>query len=354
MPKNFMLSIVVPFYNESDNLPLLHDLLRPELKKHAPSYEIVLVNDGSQDNSLEVASRLAEQDESIRIIDLSRNFGKEIATTAGLHEAAGDAVIMMDADTQHPPRLIGEFIEKWQAGADVVVGVRESKDGESLIKRVLSPLYYKLINSISETEVVPSSTDYRLMDKAVVDAFKDFTEHNRITRGLLDWMGYRRSYVYFEQDLRAHGEASYSFKQLIKLAIDSFVSLSFLPLRFSLYLGLALIFTAGPAAVFMIVDKFLLEDPFGFSFSNSTALAITIIFFTGITLFNVGILGFYVSSINSETRNRPLYLIRSATERRGVKSGRLARRAAIKPVAKYPELRPQVEFADRLPTSRKK
>ena len=164
------------------------------------NYEIIFVDDGSSDNSVDEIKKLADTDENVFYFEFSRNFGKEIATSAGINNAKGDAVIMLDADLQHPPKLIPEFLKKWESGAEIVVGIRNKNKGEGLIKKFGSFLFYKIINLISATKIIPRSTDYRLLDKVVIREFNRFTERNRMTRGLIDWLGFRRDYVYFNAE----------------------------------------------------------------------------------------------------------------------------------------------------------
>lgn len=242
-------------------------------------------------------------------MDLSRNFGKEIATTAGIFEAKGDATIILDADGQHLPAFIGEFIKKWEAGAHVVVGVRNKQKHEGIIKSVGSKVFYRLFNSTSGTELVPRSTDYRLISSEVRHEFKKFTERNRITRGLIDWLGFERDYVYFDSPERIAGEASYKFGQLVALATNSFISLSHKPLFIFGWIGLAIILSSLALGGFIIIEQFILGDPLKISFSGSFMLGVFISFLIGTVLISQAVLAAYISHIHTHSQSRPLYIV---------------------------------------------
>jgi len=303
------LSIVVPIYNESQGLQQFHDLLLSVVKKVTKSYEIIYVNDGSRDNSLDILHSFANKNKRIRIINLSRNFGKEIATTAGIHAATGEATIIMDGDGQHPPQVIPQLIDKWKHGAQVVVGVRLSNQQEGLIKKYGSKAFYRLFNSFSGITIVPQSTDYRLIDSVVREEFKRFTERHRITRGLIDWLGFKRDYVQFDSPPRIAGVAGYSTAKLIKLALNSFISLSLKPLFFIAWAGVLITILALFLGIFVFVEQFLLNDPLGIRATGSAFLGIMILFFIGIILTSQGVIAVYLSHVHSQTQERPLFVI---------------------------------------------
>ncbi len=304
--------IVVPAYNEEKNIPLLYS----ELKKvFVPlcdnySFEILFINDGSKDNTLGEIEKLAEIDEHVKYLDFSRNFGKEVASTAGLNNCQADACLMIDSDLQHPVELIPQFLEKWQAGAEVVVGIRKKNKSDSIVKRLGSAFFYKVINCISEVEVVPNATDFRLLDKKVVEEFNRFSETNRMTRALIDWLGFRREYIYFEANERVNGTASYSFWKLFGLAMNSFVSLSLMPLKLAGYLGAVITLIAGVSGAYILLGKYFLHFTLASTFSDSENLAILILFLVGIMLTSIGLISFYVANIHTEVIRRPMYVTR--------------------------------------------
>lgn len=305
-----LISIVVPVHNEAKNAPLLYKEVTDHVKNLPYSFEFIYVDDGSKDFSSEAVEHLVARHPNVKLIQLSRNFGKEAAVTAGLHAAKGDAAMVMDADLQHPPRLIGEFIQKWEAGKDVIVGVRKSSPSESWFKRFTSDLFYKLITPVSNTDLIPHATDFRLMDRKVVDAFCVLSERNRMTRGLIDWLGFNRDFVYFIADERAFGERSYSYKKLVELAINSFTSYTMVPLRFAGYLGAATMAVAGPLSALLYVETFLMRDPFGWNISNITMLTLFMTFLIGIVLGCLGLVAMYIARIHHEVSGRPLYVVR--------------------------------------------
>lgn len=305
-----LISIIVPVYNEAASVPLLYEAFQKVLQPLPYHFELIFIDDGSSDDSVEVLNKLAEADAGVRVVELARNFGKEAATTAGLHAARGDAALMIDADLQHPPELIGLFVAKWEAGADVVVGVRQKCKSDSWLKKLFSGLFYKVLNLISETKITPSATDYRLIDRMVIDEYKRFTERNRITRGLIDWLGFKRDYVLFRAEPRREGKAGYSLRGLVRLAMHSFVGHSLFPLRLAGYLGALLMLVSGPLGLFIFVEKYVLGDPLGYAFTGAAILGVIIVFLVGVILVSLGLIALYIASIHGETTNRPLYVVR--------------------------------------------
>jgi dolichol-phosphate mannosyltransferase len=308
---NKLISVVIPVYNEEENISQVYEKIREVSGKLANyNWEIIFVDDGSEDKSLEILENLAKQNTSVKFIQFSRNFGKEAALSAGLDIALGDAVFMIDADLQHPVELIPDFIEKWQNGADVVIGVRNRNQGEGLVKRYGSVLFYKIMTTIGETRITPKATDYRLLDYKVVLAFRRFTEHDRITRGLIAWLGFKRDYVYFDANKRNGGRAKYSKAKLIKLALSSIVAHSLFPLKFAGYLGVSITFVFGSLGLLILIDKYLLNDPLHWGVTGTASLAILLIFMVGVVLCCLGLMALYIANIHCEVSNRPLYIIK--------------------------------------------
>lgn len=305
------ISIIVPIYNEEKNIPLLYgELQKVFLSLPNYQFEIIFVNDGSQDGSMKEIEAISATDQRVKFVDFSRNFGKEIATTAGINQCIGDACIMIDADLQHPPAMIPKFIEEWENGFEVVVGVRTKNNKESWFKNFGAYFYYKIINSISDTSIVPNATDFRLLDRIVIDEFNKFSERNRMTRGLIAWLGFNRKFVKFDSPKRAHGQATYSTMKLIKLAMSSFVSLSLFPLKFAGYLGLIITFFSGILGLFILIENYILGDPWSLNFSGPAILAVINIFLIGIVLSCLGLIALYVGNIHNEVINRPMYVVR--------------------------------------------
>jgi dolichol-phosphate mannosyltransferase len=306
------ISIIIPAYNEEKNIPLSYAELKKVFAMCPAGYEfeILFVNDGSVDGTIGEIEKLALEHEDVKYIDFSRNFGKEVATTAGLNNCDGDACIMLDADLQHPIELIPDFIAKWEQGAEVVVGVRNKNKSVGVMKKIGSVVFYKIINSIAEIKVIPNATDYRLLDRAVIDEFNRFTETNRMTRALIDWLGFKRAYINFDANERIHGDASYSFWKLFKLALNSFVSLSLLPLKIAGNLGIAITLISGFAGFYILLGKYIFHTHFASTFSDSENLAILIVFLVGIILTSIGLIALYIANIHGEVINRPIYVVR--------------------------------------------
>ncbi len=314
--KSTLLSIIIPCFNEEPNIDRLHKSLVQVLHKMPLVYELIYVNDGSKDRTLKKLHGLTIKAKEIRVLNLSRNFGKEVATTAGIQHARGDALLMIDADGQHPVELIPEFVRKWQQGAQVVIGVRGANQKEGYVKKYGSKVFYKLFNRLTGTRLVPGSTDFRLIDAAVQAEFMRMTERNRITRGLIDWLGFRQEYVTFQANPRTAGNASYSVSKLLHLALDSFVSLSLKPLYFSFYMGLVILPLSVLLALFSITEM-LAGDPLNLNITGTAYLVMLALFLLGMVLISQGITALYLSHIHTETQNRPLYII-DPTGSRGI------------------------------------
>ncbi|MFH0829348.1 MAG: glycosyltransferase family 2 protein [Candidatus Kerfeldbacteria bacterium] len=309
-PHRKKISIVVPVYNEELSIPTFYQQLKQVLSSIAYDTEVLFVNDASTDGSQAILEGISASDPTVKVIEFVRNFGKEIATTAGINQCIGDVCIMLDADLQHPPEQIPDFIKKWEEGAEVVVGIRRVNKGEDFVKRIGSFWFYKIINAIGYVKLIPYTTDFRLIDREVIDTFNTLSEKNRITRGLIDWMGFRSAYVYFDANVRASGSASYSTIKLFRLAFASIVSLSLFPLRLAGYLGLIITLFSGLLGLVVVVFKYVYPTAWGLSITGSATLAIIIVFLVGIILICLGLIALYIANIHSEVINRPMYIVR--------------------------------------------
>jgi glycosyltransferase involved in cell wall biosynthesis len=306
---NQLISFVVPVYNEAAGLAVFHKSLVDVIKKSLKNnYEIIYCEDGSTDKTAELINKWHAGNKRVKLIKLSRNFGKELATTAGLHAAAGQAIITLDADGQHPVSLIPKFLDRWQKGNKVVIGIRTENKNEGIIKRWGSKFFYSFFNRFTRLGLIPGSTDYRLIDRSVQQEFKKMTERNRITRGLIDWLGYDRDYIYFKAKARQSGQAAYSFRKLSKLAIDSVISMSLSPLYVTAYIGAVVLPLAIIAGLIMLINV-LLGDPLSLHATASAYLVVLLVCLMGVVLLSQGILGLYLSHIHTETQNRPLYIV---------------------------------------------
>lgn len=307
-----LISIVVPAYNESEGIKSFHNnLLIPSIE--GLNCEIIYVNDGSGDSTIEKINELAESDKRIRLIDLSRNFGKELALTAGISLAKGEAIITLDSDGQHPPKEIPNFIDEWKSGAQVVIGVRKSQNHEGFIKRQGSKIFYYIFNKLSGTKLVPRSTDYRLIDSLVREEFIKMAEPNRITRGLIDWLGFKKTYVYFNSPERTMGESTYKTSALIKLALNSFTSLSLRPLFIFGYLGAFLLVLSVSLGMFVLIEYFIMGDPMNLNITGSAILSIFILFLVSLLLISQSLVSVYIARIHEQTQSRPLFIVNKKT-----------------------------------------
>ncbi|MBR0032745.1 MAG: glycosyltransferase family 2 protein [Treponema sp.] len=306
------ISTIVPVYNEEKNVPLMLKALQDVAAKlPAYNFEFLFVNDGSRDGSWEELEKAHKADSRVVSIDLTRNFGKELALTAGVRNCTGDAAIFLDADLQHPPELIPQFVEKWENGAEVVASVRKSTKKKSLIKNLGSKLFYKIMRYCG-TGITPNTTDFKLIDRKVINELVKFTEHKRMFRGLIEWLGFRTEYIEFVAPERINGVASYSVSKLVRLAVYSMVSYSLLPLKLTSYLGFLIAAVSFCLMCVMCVVRFVYRSPF---FSPISFVIVTNTLILGIILTAFGFLALYISQIQTETMNRPLYVVREKLDK---------------------------------------
>ena len=299
-----IISIVVPVFNEEGNIKRLYERFTCVLREY--NYEIIIVNDGSSDDSNYVIKELIQLDTRVKLINFTRNFGHEAATTAGVEYAIGDAIIVIDADLQDPPELIVEMIELWKEGFEVVYAEREKRKGETFFKKISANLFYKFLDLISETHIPRNTGDFRLMDRRVVNDFKLIKEKNRFFRGLISWVGYRQIGIKYKRDKRYNGKTKYNYFKLIRLALDSITSFSTKPLSFITLIGFMVSLFSFMLGVLFIFIKLIYKFPV----SGWTSLIITLLFFNGFQIFLIGIVGEYIARMFIEVKNRPLYLIR--------------------------------------------
>lgn len=305
------ISVVIPVYNEEKAISkFLDKRLLPELSKISGyEFEIILVNDGSSDKTLEILQKYADSDKRFKVVSFVRNFGKEMALSAGMKFSTGDAVMTIDSDGQQPPEMISEFIKAWEEGAEIATGVRDHYTKHGLIPKLGSKLFYWLLRLMGNKTTVPGSTDFRLMDRIVVDEFNELTEHNRITRGLVDWLGYEKKDIYYTYGERMAGKPSYSFKKLFNLAVDSFISMSTTPLVIFGYVGMFITVFSFLLGAFCIINQYILGDPLGLYWNGAVQMTIFITFLVGLVLISQAISALYISHIHAETQNRPLYIV---------------------------------------------
>jgi len=302
-----ILSIVSPAYNEAENLGEFYSRVINATDNLNLEIEIIYINDGSQDSTIDIITKQRQIDNRITIIDLSRNFGKEIALTAGLDYSSGDAVIVIDADLQDPPELIPKLVEKWREGYDVVNAKRIKRKGESLLKKVMSYIYYRLLFYLSDINVPKDTGDFRLLNKNALDALLKLREKHRYMKGLFVWVGFKQKEIEYEREPRFKGKTKWSFFSLFNLAFDGLTSFSIMPLRLASTIGfLSALIGFFYGAVIFFKTLFFHEPVAGF-----TSLVVLVTFFGGIQLLSIGIIGEYIGRIFNETKNRPLYVVKN-------------------------------------------
>ena len=305
MPDNetFTLSIVVPAYNEADVLPEFHRRLSAVMESLNCPWEVLYINDGSTDDTIDVMHQLHEA--HIAIIDLSRNFGKEIALTAGLDHASGDAVVVIDADLQDPPEVIPELVEKWQEGFDVVYARRTARDGETFFKKLSAKGFYRVIQRVSRVKIPADTGDFRLLSRRAVNALSRLREQHRFMKGLFAWIGYPQTAVYYHREPRFAGQSKWDYWLLWNFALEGITSFSIAPLKFATYVGILTSVGAFSYALFIIYSTLV----YGVSVKGYPSLMVVILFLGGVQLMAIGVIGEYLGRMFNETKRRPLYFV---------------------------------------------
>ena len=304
-----LISVVVPVYNEADGiLDFLDRQLMPVLKNLDYDAEVIIVDDGSEDKTLEKikSAKILESKIPVNVIVLTKNFGKEVALTVGLEAAEGDAVIMVDADGQHPVEEIPNMLSKWENGAMVVTAINS---GNTTKHRLRSGIYYKIMRMMGNKNVMPGAMDFRLVDRAVVNEFNLLTERNRLTRGLIDWLGFPQEYIKVKTRGRSQGKPTYSTKKLAGLALDSMVSSSRTPLVIFGYIGLFITVFSLIFGLFILIEQYILSDPMNLDWSGAVAMSVFVSFLVGLVLISQSITALYISQIHAEAKGRPLYVV---------------------------------------------
>jgi polyisoprenyl-phosphate glycosyltransferase len=308
MNQSTFISVVVPLYNESESIPKLLDELIKVLESIKYEYEIILSDDGSEDNSFDIIKQYHQQNSKIIGLSLSRNFGHQIALLAGMEKAKGNVIITMDADLQHPPSVIPTMIEKYKEGFQLVNTKRVDKGDIGFFKRITSKCFYRFINLMSDTKISEASSDFRLMNRRVLNAFLQFRERSRFNRGLVSWMGFRQTFVEYESPSRFAGKSKYTLRKMIYFAFDGITSFSAKPLRISGYIGFLVFLVGFLYSIFALVQYIK-----GNTVPGWTSLLVTVLIIGGIQLLALGIIGEYMARIYNESKARPIYFIKDET-----------------------------------------
>ena len=308
--KKITYSIIAPIYNEIDNLPELHRRVSEVMESSKEPWELILVDDGSTDGSTEKIRELAKTDKKVRPVIFARNFGHQVAITAGWDFARGDAIVIIDADLQDPPEVILELAKKWKEGYEVVYAVRSEREGETWFKKFTAAMFYRLIYSITDVKIPVDTGDFRLMDRKVVDVLKQMKERHRFPRGMSAWVGFRQVGVEYKRAARVAGVTKYPFSKMLKLALNAITGFSYFPLQVATYFG----FASAGVAILAIPIVAALRLAGSHFFEGQTTTLISVLFLGGVQLISLGILGEYIGRLYDEAKGRPLYIVREAPE----------------------------------------
>ena len=302
------LSIIIPIFNEESNILMLHERLTSVLQRLGFPYELLFVNDGSADNSLAIIKGLAVLDTNVKFLDFSRNFGHQIAVSAGLAHCVGQKVVIIDADLQDPPELIFDLYQKMKEGFEVVYAKRSSRKGESWLKRQTAAWFYRILKKITSVEIPVDTGDFRIIDRKIVEIIKEMPERHKFLRGQIAWVGFRQSFVTYERDERNAGTTGYTYQKMLRFALDGITAFSDFPLKIVTWFGFFVSFIAFLAILFAIYSRFILKD----YVQGWASLMISILFIGGIQMIAIGIIGEYLSRMNTDIRKRPLYIVKES------------------------------------------
>lgn len=306
-----VLSVAVPIFNELESLPELYRRVTEVLASQSDPWELILIDDGSTDGSREWIGEIAQSDLHVHPVIFARNFGHQVAVTAGLDKCRGDALVIMDADLQDPPEVIPELIEKWREGYEVVYAIRAEREGESWFKKITAAVFYRLINRITDVDIPLDTGDFRLMDRQVIDVLTSMREKHRFPRAMVAWVGFRQTGVKYQRAARFAGETKYPFNKMLRLALNAITGFSYFPLQIATYFGFV---SAGISilAIPLVITLRLIGNA---AFFGQASTLIAVLFLGGVQLISLGILGEYIGRLYDEAKGRPLYIIREDAEK---------------------------------------
>lgn len=306
--KTMDISVIIPVYNEEKNIQNLYDRLSQVMQDLGVTYELIFVNDGSSDASIGLIKVLSKKQSSVKYIDFSRNFGHQIAVTAGLDKTIGDAVVIIDADLQDPPELIAEMYQKRNEGFEVIYAKRKNRKGESFLKLLTARVFYRLLAKMTSISIPVDTGDFRMIDKKIVEVLREMPEKNKYLRGQISWVGFNQTFVEYDRQERQAGATGYTYRKMLHFALDGITAFSDVPLKIVTYFGFIVSVIAFFVAIYALLAKFVWEN----SVPGWTSLMIAILFIGGIQMIAIGIIGEYLSRMNHNIRNRPLYIIRES------------------------------------------
>ena len=299
------ISVIIPVYNEELNLPKIYDRLKSVMNNMSVAHELIFINDGSRDKSMQIIREFAAKDTAVRYINFSRNFGHQIAVTAGLDKTRGKSVAIIDADLQDPPELIAEMYAKMKEGFQVVYAKRRSRKGESAMKKWTAKLFYRLLARITSISIPVDTGDFRIIDKKIVDILRDMPEQQKYLRGQISWIGFNQTYVEYDRDIRNAGQTGYTYSKMIKFALDGITSFSNFPLKFATVAGFVVSGISFLMMLYALYSRFISRD----YEPGWTSLMLAVLFIGGIQLIGIGIIGEYISRMGANVRKRPLYIV---------------------------------------------
>jgi len=302
---NSRYSIVVPVFNEEEVIDESYKRLKEVMDSTKESYELIFINDGSRDRTYEILKGISLADNNVRVIDFSRNFGHQVAISAGMDYASGAAVVVIDADLQDPPQIILKMIEKWKDGFDVVYGKRSKRKGETIFKRITAKLYYRILTNMTTVDIPTDVGDFRLIDRKVCEVMKNLTEKSRYVRGLISWVGFKQTAVEYEREERFAGETKYPLVKMLRLAADGITSFSYKPLKLASYLGFTVSFFSFVFLLYVAYQKLFTND----TVQGWASLIAVSVFMNGVMFIFLGIMGEYIGRIFEESKSRPLYIV---------------------------------------------
>jgi len=302
------ISVIAPVYNEELNISVIHERLSKVLSSICSSYEILFVNDGSKDRSLALVKELSVKDPHVKYIDFSRNFGHQIAVSAGLDHVKGDAVVIIDSDLQDPPELIAQMYEKYKEGNEVVYAKRKNRKGEGAFKKLTASIFYRMLSKMTSINIPLDTGDFRIMDRKIVEVLKDMPEKDKYIRGQVSWAGFNQSFVEYDRDERMAGETGYPLRKMMKFAMDGITGFSNVPLKIVSWFGFLVSIFAFLTILYTLLSKFVLNN----TVPGWSSVMISVLFIGGIQLIAIGIIGEYLARMNANIRDRPLYIIRDS------------------------------------------